>query len=421
MKLLLFMYIFMFPIGENSQLFRSNYIVGGILLLYLVFNSRYRAKIKSLFKQVPILKLELFLLLIIIYSFIIPTLLATYDYSIISTLINTFVNLIIGTLVFGLYSFKGLKSRLERDLVYVFVIQGYIQFLSFLSPTINTFFNNFRLEMVIERGQLGYGGIRGLSISGSPFFGLGIAYGLIIIYFMANWKKLFPGNTFFKTISFLVVLFGANSAARTSMIGLAIGTGYIILSKIKESNYQISLTSSFSIKRLILFCFIIILLLIGIPFIPNNPSNFNNVNDMFERFSSFAFEGIMNLSDSGSISTNSTEVLFGRMYFPVSASTYIFGDGKYTTSVGTYYMSTDAGYMRNILFFGIIGLILLIIYETNFFNWKNKNNLVLNLFILSYILIVHIKGEALGYSIMLHNVLIISYLLTLDFEYLFDG
>lgn len=47
------------------------------------------------------------------------------------------------------------------------------------------------------------------------------------------------------------------------------------------------------------------------------------------------------------------------MYFMPDFDTLIFGDGKYLNGDGSYYMHTDAGYMRGMLYFGVIGLVFL--------------------------------------------------------------
>jgi len=47
------------------------------------------------------------------------------------------------------------------------------------------------------------------------------------------------------------------------------------------------------------------------------------------------------------------------MYFLPDFPTLIFGDGRYTNGDNSYYMYTDAGYMRLILYSGIIGMLLL--------------------------------------------------------------
>ena len=58
--------------------------------------------------------------------------------------------------------------------------------------------------------------------------------------------------------------------------------------------------------------------------------------------------------------------LVDNMYFlPSDDLTIFFGDGMYTTESGGYYMSTDSGFMRQMLYFGIIGMTLS--YGTMFF------------------------------------------------------
>lgn len=51
----------------------------------------------------------------------------------------------------------------------------------------------------------------------------------------------------------------------------------------------------------------------------------------------------------------SADNLIHNMYFMPSEESMLFGDGYYTNSNGTYYMHTDAGYMRIMLFMGVMG------------------------------------------------------------------
>ena len=53
----------------------------------------------------------------------------------------------------------------------------------------------------------------------------------------------------------------------------------------------------------------------------------------------------------------SADILIERMYFPIDDETLMYGDGKYTTTEG-YYMHTDAGFMRILLFGGIPMMVL---------------------------------------------------------------
>ena len=54
-----------------------------------------------------------------------------------------------------------------------------------------------------------------------------------------------------------------------------------------------------------------------------------------------------------------------RMAFVPSISTVLFGDGLYMSENGRYYMSTDLGYMRAILYYGLIGFLFVVILIVN--------------------------------------------------------
>jgi len=51
----------------------------------------------------------------------------------------------------------------------------------------------------------------------------------------------------------------------------------------------------------------------------------------------------------------SADKLVYDMYFWPGDATFFFGDGRYTNLNGSYYMNTDAGFMRIVLYFGTIG------------------------------------------------------------------
>ena len=50
-----------------------------------------------------------------------------------------------------------------------------------------------------------------------------------------------------------------------------------------------------------------------------------------------------------------------RMVFVPSISTLLFGDGRYAGINGGYYMSTDLGYMRAILYYGLFGFLFVVL------------------------------------------------------------
>ncbi|WP_028130329.1 hypothetical protein [Selenomonas sp. AE3005] len=71
-------------------------------------------------------------------------------------------------------------------------------------------------------------------------------------------------------------------------------------------------------------------------------------------------EGFIQGLQYGQITFGSSgdKLVYG-MYFMPDDSTILLGDGRYENVDGSYYMNTDAGYMRIILYFGVIGAFLI--------------------------------------------------------------
>ncbi|EMR9430233.1 O187 family O-antigen polymerase, partial [Escherichia coli] len=136
----------------------------------------------------------------------------------------------------------------------------------------------------------------------------------------------------------------------------------------------------------------------------------------------WAFELIYRYSETGSFSTASTDELKS-MYFSLNEITMLIGDGKYTGDTpGTYYMGTDAGYMRPTLFGGffliLAMLVIWILWLKNTFYPKKGGVLFISLVILS--LILQYKGEFIitNYCtlILLSTLLMVSQLLKQKFR-----
>lgn len=89
-------------------------------------------------------------------------------------------------------------------------------------------------------------------------------------------------------------------------------------------------------------------------------------------------------------------VLRDQVWLP-SIKTFIFGDSRLTGSSGSYYMNTDVGYMRYILYFGIIGLcihfLLLAIFFISNMSFKEKPMRAAFIAYLFCIIIVTYKGN----------------------------
>lgn len=67
----------------------------------------------------------------------------------------------------------------------------------------------------------------------------------------------------------------------------------------------------------------------------------------------WAFDLIINFINNKTLRTDSSDVLLNKMLFIPKLKTILIGDGRYTEN-GLYYMGTDAGIMRPLLFGGLI-------------------------------------------------------------------
>lgn len=75
-------------------------------------------------------------------------------------------------------------------------------------------------------------------------------------------------------------------------------------------------------------------------------------NDSVRTWFEWAFDLFVTFIETGKLQTESSNVLLQQMLFVPESQTLLFGDGMYTTDTG-YYMGTDAGIMRALLFGGI--------------------------------------------------------------------
>ena len=337
----------------------------------------------------------------------ITTLLGQYDYEIIVTFFNQMINLIIGLMLFSYYLAKKRKKSIEIDIFMSFVIQSGIQLMSFLSPSINAFLNNFRTAGTIMIAQK-YSGIRGLSVSGTNFFGLSVAYGLIFILYAFDYNSIKEKNFFLKILCMSLLIFGSFSSGRTALIGMFIGLAIILIKKrsVKKRKKQ-------SLKNIVAYMMVGLLAITGICFLYSQIDQ-KEVSKKVKYLNNFIFEGVHNFINGEGFTTTSSFELFNEMYFKIDENVFVIGEGKYINEDGSYYRKTDAGYMRNILFFGIIGIIILLMYQSLFFYWKN--NFCKNMIIFGYILLMHIKGECLGFLILTQNILFLMLLITMKEE-----
>lgn len=398
----MFCAIFAFLPIQKIPFLTSSIFLGLFFFLRFCLNKIYRKYVFNVLFNKKNIYIILSLIFIIIYSLFLPTFKSTFDYSIIQTFLNQLLNLSICVFLLGYIFEKGEEKRIIDYIVIVFWFQSIIQISSFLIPQLREFFDNFKnpSNLVIVADK--YNGYRGLAVSNSNFFGLATSYGLIYLLFAFYHRQLLIKKSTKVLIAFCLG-FGGISAGRSSVIGLVFAIAYLLLRKLKyvKKSFVIRLRFKVTIRRF-LAIFVIIIILIFSPLFVGNFKISEEMNNKLDAFNKFAFELIINYREGNGFSSGSTDTL-RNMYFPVSGHTLLLGDGKYTSENGLYYMNTDAGYMRNILFFGLIGFFIIMIYQIQFFDWKN--HFFKSLFLLLFLMSMHIKGEVVGFLIITQIIL----------------
>ena len=113
----------------------------------------------------------------------------------------------------------------------------------------------------------------------------------------------------------------------------------------------------------------------------------------------WAFEPIIKYYENGSFESSSSNELKDMWFLP-SPECLLFGEGRYTNIDRTYYMHTDVGVLRRVLFGGSIftGLLYIANICPLIALWKyNKHNKLLIYGSILLIILFESKGEAIGY------------------------
>ena len=123
-------------------------------------------------------------------------------------------------------------------------------------------------------------------------------------------------------------------------------------------------------------------------------------NETIKTWFNWAFDLFVTFAKTGKFETESSNVLIEQMLFVPEIKTILFGDGMYTTLTG-YYMSTDAGIMRSLLFGGL-GFALLRYLSfyiplglSMFKKRMNSADKTMYLWVLLLCVVFEIKGEIL--------------------------
>lgn len=245
-----------------------------------------------------------------------------------------------------------------------------------------------------------YGGGRGLGLSGSVAFGLATTMGLLlyIVFFLRfyNNNKSLSGMDF---VAMFFVFVASMSAGRTAIAGATILFATIFLLSI----YYVRLLT------IVRAAFVAVL---GIAFLVAMMS-FSGIRAI-DHYFLYVFQPIQHYLDYGDFQVSSVKAL-NEMYYVPGQDTLLAGDARYMSDVGPgYYGGVDAGYMRGLLYWGVLGSILfysawLLLFIFSYFSFRRvlpgSSVFFASIFVIS--LIFQYKGEFVFVAVSFNKIMLI--------------
>lgn len=234
------------------------------------------------------------------------------------------------------------------------------------------------------------------SISGFAAFSYSTLFSIAII--MEGYticKKNFSAK---EIIRYIIICIGCFFYGRVTIFAIAISMFMVI-------------TKGRDIAKTIRYLLIVVL---GFFFLAILLDRLSQIDQSFAVWQNWAFSFLDDIIIDGSIQTHSVTHMLQDMYFMPELDTFILGDGYYTDPfTGRYYMSTDVGYMRLLLYSGIVGIIIVFFPVIYFFYslYKQKNDKDFKRFVIALLcswVILEAKGESwMRFILLLHPVLLI--------------
>jgi len=284
-------------------------------------------------------------------------------------------------------------SRLSKyDVPFIITAMGTVQALIMIAMLLSFEFQSFvfqfidigdannRLESIYR--------FRAIGLTGFASYSMAVCQSFIAYMFIPLWMGLRKPYIFaLSLLAFIIVVISALLSARTAFIFLIPLYLWITVAAISTFG------SKFSNRLLVALLVSVSVISIAIFAI----SAFGD--ETFELMISWILEFFSNYSDSGQLSTASTEST-KELFFLPSETTILFGDGLYLVN-GLYYMQTDIGYLRILLYGGIVGSFLfyapfVLLFYFGFFYTKKIYGLQFSFLITVFLVlmfIVNIKGS----------------------------
>lgn len=380
--------IFSLIFNYRVPLFYSSVVLTFFLCLpFFLSNRNAPDMFFKAFSNKYLFKIIYFSFLLIILSLVNSIIIhESYEFSFVKNIIVQLVAIVTTTLVL-IVTFKQRKNErlyLEKIIFISFILQSFIM----LGSLSNEYFFNFiqifqpssdKIDSVIEL----FKGARGGALSGNLFFGLGVTYGLVVIFYVKG--MIDERNILIRDVFILLIFFiGITMSARVGYLGFILSFMYYFYYSIMKRRV---------LQKGIVVVGVSVSIGVGVYFLFPD-SIMVPINNMLH----WGLEPVYNYFNGEGFVSQSTSALTERMLiYPTTLEGWLLGEGRYIGLDGKYYKHTDSGYSRYIFYGGLILVFIMAYYQILFLRQKIKNNKFFLTIIFSYFLLLNIKGDVLGY------------------------
>ena len=296
--------------------------------------------------------------------------------------------------------------------VAICVIQSILIFLMLFNVPFREF--SFSIINSPEREEVNarYGGFRGLGYAASVTYDFAVLQSMALMfipYLIVQAKSM--KKIILLILSYFIIVGGVLVSGRTGLLGVFLSVCLMAYHSLDWSSNSVLLSKNF-LRSSYFYLFILAFLAFSYFFFLDETIRLYLEEFVFP----YAFELFINLFETGSAATRSTDNL-STMYFPIEWDTFFWGDGYYNNPYGAgFYRETDAGYMRQVLFYGVFGSLLLYLFYIalagKILNHRLKRDYrIIFLSLILYLFIVQYKGDILMGSSFCIKIIFILYLL----------
>lgn len=330
----------------------------------------------------------IFYLFILSSSLFIPIVNGTNDMSYFTNLFRSTLYMSLFTVLLSIVRAVHGNKQIRTKMINLFLIvtRNYVivTLLFLMLPTLKNFWFRLinisagNLELLMKPqyfARVGWTGYSGFSIT--VYCTIAVILGSYLLFkYYSEYQKL----NFNYLSSILMALIGNTFYGRS---GLLISLTVLGISILFFAFYYKKISIIITLISGILMSFIILYIL-------------KDYNVTLLAWYNWMMEPIFSILETGTIETSSTDTLWSMWFIP-DVKTFLFGDGYYTNPVtGSYYMGTDVGYIRPILFFGIFFTIVnytIPILMTYTISKGKKEEKLLAFLLLITMFLFEIKGE----------------------------